>query len=139
MYGVSSQIDDKYMEFAGGLPHGSGIDLDWNVSETNQYVYFGNSYHCMDDNGMYDGWQDFSIRIERVLFDHYADAVKKANTYKYEPAVETAKERVNVLFGIMAENFALKFNNGDRLARKYFLRDYLEDAVNWSILNMKVK
>ena len=43
--------------------HGSGIDSDWRLMHSKDFVIIRNSYHCMDQNGYYDGWQDFSIQI----------------------------------------------------------------------------
>jgi hypothetical protein len=53
------------------LPHGSGIDgeeitLDMGDSQPNRLV-FHSSYHYMDENGMYDGWLDFSVIVKPSL------------------------------------------------------------------------
>ena len=45
--------------------HGSGIDCDWVIEENKRYVIMYNSIHCMDDNGMYEGFMDFSVRIDK--------------------------------------------------------------------------
>jgi len=54
-------------EIAQSLPHGSGIDDDWYIEDiaTKKNIYAYNSYHNMDENGFYDGWQDFYIIIPR--------------------------------------------------------------------------
>jgi len=75
------------------LPHGSGIDGDWYIEDKGSYFYAGNSYHCMDEYGYYDGWQDFYLTIP-----------------KKDPT-----------------KFKLHFRGDQYLARKYMLRDYLED------------
>ena len=41
--------------------HGSGIDADWNIQETKNSFRALNSYHAMDENGFYVGWQDFVV------------------------------------------------------------------------------
>jgi hypothetical protein len=52
------------------LPHGSGIDSDWHVEVAqNGNVRCCNSYHAMDDNGMYCGYRDFSFRLFRYTRD----------------------------------------------------------------------
>lgn len=44
------------------LPHGSGIDCDWRFDWfANGKVKASNSYHCMTEHGVYDGYADFSI------------------------------------------------------------------------------
>lgn len=71
------------------LPHGSGIDCTWNFEWfDNGKVRASNSYHCMNDVGMYDGFADFSLVIPtnqpmsafRLAF-HGATAQRKARRY----------------------------------------------------------
>jgi len=68
MFGYNDMIDwekfsDTDRELIQALPHGSGIDLDWDAEvNTAGKVVCSNSYHCMDDVGGYCGWADFSIR-----------------------------------------------------------------------------
>jgi hypothetical protein len=58
------------LELAEELPHGSGIDCQWSVYRcANGVVYFHNSYHAMNENGMYDGYYDFKV----TLFRHKRD------------------------------------------------------------------
>lgn len=45
--------------------HGSGIDCDWYLKETQRYFVLSNSFHVMDDNGMYDGYMDFNVLIDK--------------------------------------------------------------------------
>jgi len=51
------------------LPHGSGIDSAWHFKYRGTNIVFTNSIHCMDENGYYDGWQDFSV----IIFTHTKD------------------------------------------------------------------
>ena len=61
-----SKIKTKFgRDIVMRLPHGSGIDSDWIIEEKSDKVYAYNSYHCMDDNGFYNGWQDFYIIIPK--------------------------------------------------------------------------
>lgn len=47
------------------LPHGSGIDSDWIVADYSDYgINCFNSFHVMDENGMYAGWADFYIMVD---------------------------------------------------------------------------
>lgn len=52
------------------LPHGSGIDSNWEVTiHKNGNVTAKNSFHSMDDSGGYDGFMPFIVRIFRVKKD----------------------------------------------------------------------
>lgn len=55
-------IEENLKEF---LPHGSGIDLDWDIEDKGKYYKCINSYHYMDEYGYYDGWIDFSVIIPK--------------------------------------------------------------------------
>jgi len=46
--------------------HGSGIDCDWYINENKSNIILSNSIHCMDDNGYYEGYMDFSVRIDKL-------------------------------------------------------------------------
>jgi len=47
------------------LPRGSGIDCDWEQDNLkNGKVVFSNSFHCMNTDGYYDGYADFSITVD---------------------------------------------------------------------------
>ena len=52
------------------LPRGSGIDsgceIDVEASNENKLV-INSSYHCMDENGFYDGWIDFKVIVKPCL------------------------------------------------------------------------
>lgn len=45
--------------------HGSGIDYDWTAEETKNHVKLHNSYHCMNEAGMYCATQDFTITMPK--------------------------------------------------------------------------
>lgn len=70
MFGYSSQMDWSQFnalekQYIESLPHGSGIDASWDcIKLGNGKVECRNSYHCMDENGFYCGWQDFTVRFE---------------------------------------------------------------------------
>ena len=82
------------------LPHGSGIDYDWQIDvKENGNITCKNAYHRMDENGFYDGIFPFTVRFW----------------------LPTAKRK----YGI-----SLHFNGlnswGQRVARSEMLKDYLE-------------
>jgi hypothetical protein len=45
------------------LPHGSGIDGDWHIEAKQRTIVASNFYHCMNENGFYDGYADFTLYI----------------------------------------------------------------------------
>jgi hypothetical protein len=47
------------------LPHGSGIDCDWQIEDKGNYIRCDNSYHVMNDTGYYIGWLDFSVIVPK--------------------------------------------------------------------------
>ena len=47
------------------LPHGSGIDYDWELEERGEYIYAKNAYHYMNEYGFYDGILPFTIRFRK--------------------------------------------------------------------------
>lgn len=50
---------------ADNLPHGSGIDSNWSIVESDsEKVSAWNSYHVMADNGMYAGYVDFKLTFD---------------------------------------------------------------------------
>lgn len=140
MYNVGYSIDKDdnkvAYEFASQLPHGSGIDGSWDMEVKGSYVYFTNSYHCMDEYGGYDGWQDFRIRIDKTIWKLFEDAVNKMNAYKYEPSNAEQTQRMIVLRDIIAEKFDIQFSGGNYKAKKYMIEDYLIDAIVWDIKGM---
>ena len=138
MYNTGHSLIEGTIEydFANQLPHGSGIDGAWEYHTTANYVYFNNSYHCMDENGFYDGWQDFRIRIDKTTFELLYDAIGKMRRYKHEPSRQAMFKRVDVLLDIIKDEFILQFTGSRYKAKKYFLQDYLVDTIVWSIGEM---
>lgn len=92
-------------EFMESLPHGSGIDSKWNFTLHKDSIRFYNSYHCMNDTGYYVGYADFVIIVPKDAF-------------------------LRGWYRTIATSFDLQFQGKDSqyLARKHFLRDYLEDT-----------
>lgn len=61
---------ERIDQLIGNLPHGSGVDgetsFDYDTSKEDKLV-IRSSFHFMNDNGMYDGWADFSLVITPSL------------------------------------------------------------------------
>lgn len=52
------------------LPHGSGIDSGCKINpekSNEQKIVIDVPYHCMDENGYYNGWRDYQIVIKPHL------------------------------------------------------------------------
>jgi len=47
------------------LPHGSGIDADWFIEDKENTYHCFNQFHCMDENGFYDGWIPFQLVLPK--------------------------------------------------------------------------
>ena len=47
------------------LPHGSGIDAEWKYVIQQRCYRFENSFHVMNENGYYEGWQDFALIVPK--------------------------------------------------------------------------
>ena len=85
------------------LPHGSGIDSDWVIEGHAHHITCRNSFHCMSEDGIYEGWQDFSIILKKGI------AKTKNGQEVYTDA--------NV-----------HFHGNQYLAQKHMLREYLGDT-----------
>lgn len=47
------------------LPHGSGIDCRWQFDyQKNGKIKSTNAFHCMDENGYYCGYADFTLTVD---------------------------------------------------------------------------
>lgn len=53
------------------LPHGSGIDCKWLIEDKGSNLVARNSFHCMDTNGYYDGYQDFTLIIPKEAIGNF--------------------------------------------------------------------
>jgi len=96
-------LESKFQELCDYLnevlPHGSGIDSNWDFDyQKNGKVLAMNSYHCMDENGYYYGWADFTIKF---------DMFKDLRAFKLE----------------------FNGKRSSYLNDKHMLRDYLEDTI----------
>jgi len=57
-------------ELLNELPYGSGLDGKWSMdyakSNDTQLVFYM-QYHCMNENGSYEGWVNFTLKIKASL------------------------------------------------------------------------
>jgi hypothetical protein len=62
---ILSMIDQE-------LSHGSGIDCEWILKLTTPTrVNARNSYHCMNEDGYYDGYVDFTVLFDLANKDYF--------------------------------------------------------------------
>lgn len=57
------------------LPHGSGIDCKWEFNIAENRILCDNSYHCMNENGMYCGYIDFTVCIKAKYRDMFGKII----------------------------------------------------------------
>ena len=123
---------DDYIEnvVIPSLPHGSGIDAKWThktFKNGNVELYCG--YHGMDENGFYDGWQDFKVK----LFRHTKDKLNKLSG----PCLG----KTQVLYRTGDWDYSVHFT-GYRNARNrswgYGLLDYLSETIQYALSEAKI-
>ena len=105
------------------LPHGSGIDCNWSAeTQKNGNIVASNSYHLMDDGGMYDGWQNFSVKLYR----HKAD--------KLNPLKGPCEGQVQVVHRKGDWDYSVHLT-GCRVRRNsaYDLRNYLVECIGHAL------
>jgi hypothetical protein len=69
------QIDIEKLENI--LPHGSGINCDWEFTEyKNKAVKCINYWHYMDENGFYDGFYKFSFNVSQIDSGYYFENLR---------------------------------------------------------------
>lgn len=108
-------------KLAEALPHGSGIDGNWHVHITNHGdLRVASSFHHMNDNGMYDGWNDFSFRIH------------KHTTTKYHPLKGPSAGLYQVLHKKGDIGFTRVICDTGRVAKEH-LEEYLNDTILHSL------
>lgn len=88
-------LDDYEENLFRDLPHGSGINADWEVKRTDKYYRCTNGFQVMDEDGSYVGWADFSLLIpihkdplDFKLMFHGAYSRKLANEYMLREYLE---------------------------------------------------
>ena len=77
--------------------HGSGIDCEWYVSENKKYILLTNSYHCMDENGYYEGYCDFTVKIDKKKAKVH-NITFQTNSFYYRKYVPVIRDYLEQLF-----------------------------------------
>ena len=104
------KTDELIELFKDALPHGSGINSDWNIypSKDGKNIIAENTFDTMNEVGFYDTPVDFQLVVPIKSF----------------------------------KDFKLKFTGGSRsqyYARKYMLRDYLDDTFAYAFEEIQKK
>ena len=108
--------EEKLLEL---LPHGAGIDCDWSVIMHNTgNISARNYFRAMDENGFYDGYMPFKVRI----FRHEKDV--------FNPLRGQNKTQVIARKGDI--DFSLSCRENSRKSF-YGLKDYLEDTIGYCL------
>ncbi len=138
--GFDSMLEDGKLtavleDFIDNLPHGSGIDCDWegHMPDSGKYVYFRNSYHCMDEYGYYEGYQDFTVRIPKIDFINFVYGSWFMSMSMTSDLVTEAKNMWGDATISIIDEFTVQFNGGHYLADKHMLKDYLDDTFAWAL------
>ena len=105
------------------LPHGCGIDSTWIVERFRSgAVLCKNSFHLMDGNGFYDGWQDFAVRLYPVKVN-LIRRLSGVMAGKYQ----VVQKRGDVGFDVMLCGYRIKRRSADGL------KDCLEEVISFDL------
>ncbi len=64
-------------KFVEKLPHGSGIDCNWEVFERKDgKTTFKNFFHAMDEHGYYDGYMPFQFTVSFNGREFFASLIR---------------------------------------------------------------
>ena len=88
------RINTNIIALTANRFHGSGIDADWTVTETDSLTWeVSNDFHCMDENGYYCGWLPFTIILDSEgRVDEVEIAEEDEETFGDDIDVEGLKE-----------------------------------------------
>lgn len=89
---ILEKVQDDIVNFLNEKYSGSGIDSGYQTGNiTSKSMYIESSFHCMDENGFYDGWQHFAIVIPlfecwdgwKLIFRHGSRRADKYQLREY--------------------------------------------------------
>jgi hypothetical protein len=126
---LDSMVDKIADELVHALPHGSGIDCAWSITQKQGLVFeCSNAFHAMDQNGFYCGYVDFKVTINlghlhnRDFIVSVSKEDRKAIEKDYEPSESDLEE--------YGEEYCNENNPCPYLDD---LEDYLYDTIGYSI------
>jgi len=115
--------EEKLLEL---LPHGAGIDCKWNIHTChNGNIIAKNFFHAMNENGMYDGYMGFTVRIYREKNDQF-------NLLKgpCEGKTQVVCRKGDISFSLSCCENRRSF---------YGLKEYLYDTLHYSLETILTK
>ena len=62
--------DKNYEQLIGILPHGSGINYDYEIEQKGKRIYIRNAWDYMDEFGYYDDVFNFVVCFENGVFKY---------------------------------------------------------------------
>ena len=122
MHSILSQIVEGDCVWLKRMPHGSGIDLAWQIVGPlkNGTVLLHNSYHLMDEHGFYDGWHDFKVRVFR-----HRKTIEQKLCGPCEGLTQIVQRKGHWDWEVLFTGVRI------RRASAYGLREYLEDTLSY--------
>ena len=87
----------------------------------------------MDENGFYDGYQDFTVRIPKIDFIRFVYGSWFMSLSMISDHVTEARNMWGDATISIIENFVIQFNNGHYLADKHMLKEYLDDLFAYAL------
>lgn len=81
-FGATEDMTIAELFFCHALPHGSGIDYNWQVDRRSDgRLVLSNGYHGMNDWGMYVSTVDFSIIVDDLKEKNFRIVCHAKNRY----------------------------------------------------------
>ena len=109
MSDLTDKQDDMEQILLNKLPHGSGIDCKWEFTWlVNGKLLAINAFHCMNDAGYYEGFADFTVKLNAPFGDQ------------------------------QDFNLSFSGDRAKRLNKKHMLREYLEETLHYALRNEAV-
>ncbi len=126
------------------LPSGSGFDCEWELTEYSGYTKCVSAFHVMNEHGYYDGYVDFSVIVfkekEKIISCetcvHHRSIYTCAKCQSFPKITEHDLWKSNHI-----PEFNLHFHGAESQykARKYMLRDCIEDTIACHLLTGELK
>lgn len=98
--------DDRMTEIlTDHLPHGSGIDCDWNIEKSGDNFICKNSWHLMNDIGMCVGFIDFTLEVNMDKTEDFKITFQTNSKGYYQINKNGLREYLNDTFHIFFSEY----------------------------------
>lgn len=117
-------------KIASKLWDGGGLS-SWHIETKGKgkYIRLYNSYHVMSDTGMYIGWQDFIILLDRATFDNLVWTIAVCDMLDDH----THNELIHKLIYMLRDSFKFQFSGDRYLGRYYALKEFLDEDFAYNL------